>query len=96
MQTRLITLLLLSTTGYAAAIAPPTPAPLANKYAPILYEHLPAKEKARCDKYVQELTLIEKRKAMGTKPWDIEKMAVRQKQIDTDYDKYCLGLRKEF
>ena len=74
-----------------AMAAQPT---LPDKYSPILYEHLPGKEKARCEKYVNELVLIEKRKKMGAKPWDLEKMAAKQAKIEADYDKYCLRLQK--
>ncbi|MGQ5524605.1 hypothetical protein ACUHMQ_15280 [Chitinimonas sp. PSY-7] len=87
MPSRLILLALLSSTVLAA---------LPDKYSPILYEHLEGKERTRCDKYVDELKIIEKRKAGGrVKPWDRDKMDAKEKQIEKNYDKYCLRLQQQ-
>ncbi|QNM97839.1 hypothetical protein [Chitinimonas koreensis] len=80
-----------------AAKPKPTPEPitLPDKYSPIFYEHLTGPEKTRCEKYVDELMLMEKRQRMGaTKPWDLEKMKAKRQRIDADYDKYCLRMIK--
>lgn len=68
-------------------------AELPEKYSAVYYEQLQGKEKARCDKYVTELKVMDKRKSMGrVQPWDLEKMKVKQQKIEKDYDKYCLRL----
>ncbi|GAB3248184.1 hypothetical protein [Chitinimonas naiadis] len=94
---RLILLSVLSVAVSAASKPAPKPEPiiLPDKYTPIFYEHLQGKERERCEKYVEELTIMEKRKRMGmVQPWDKEKMEKKQLKIADDYDKYCLRLQK--
>ncbi|HEY9100598.1 hypothetical protein [Chitinimonas sp.] len=97
MYGRLILLCLLPLTVLAASKPAPKEEPivLPDKYAPIFYEHLQGKEKERCEKYVGELTMMEKRKRMGmVQNWDKEKMEKKQQKIAEDYDRYCLRLQK--
>ena len=72
-----------------AASAPAT-VDLAEKYTPEHYANLKPFERDRCDRFVNELRLMQKRKQMGARPGDADKMKERSEQIDKDYDKYCL------
>ncbi|MBV8467269.1 MAG: hypothetical protein JO218_15110 [Burkholderiales bacterium] len=64
---------------------------LPDKYAADKYADLQPFERGRCDGYVKELTLIEKRKHLGMRAGDAEAMAKRTAQIDKLYDRYCLN-----
>jgi hypothetical protein len=65
---------------------------LPDKYTPIFWEHLKGFERARCQRYVDELMRMEQRKRLGVRPWELDKMQARATKIDKDYDRYCLKL----
>ncbi|GHD69996.1 hypothetical protein [Jeongeupia chitinilytica] len=88
------------TAGYAAGLlllsipalctAAPTPAPTA---APAYYKADPARlaqlEAQRCSNLNKESALIQRRMAGFNRPYDLDKLKQRQKQVDADYARYC-------
>ncbi|MBM3117842.1 hypothetical protein [Jeongeupia naejangsanensis] len=74
----------------ALCMAAPTPAPTA---APAYYKPDPAKlaqlEAQRCANLNKESTLIQRRMAGFNRPYDLDKLKQRQKQVDADYARYC-------
>ncbi|MBV1776406.1 hypothetical protein KSF73_11860 [Burkholderiaceae bacterium DAT-1] len=71
------------------------PVTLPDKYTPIMIEHLQPFERARCEKMINELKLMETRKRMGVRAWELDKMQARAKAIETNYDRYCLKWKPE-
>lgn len=83
----------LALTAAAQAAKPPAPKPLEipTKFEAINYETLVEYERKRCDGFVEEYRIIEKRKQLGGgRQWEVDKMLAKQKKIDGDYDRYCL------
>jgi hypothetical protein len=78
--------------GSTLAATRGTPIALPDKYSAEKYADLKPYERQRCDRLVNELKLIEKRRQLGaihsaTKT-DMDK---RREQIDADYDRFCLN-----
>jgi hypothetical protein len=95
MPTRVV-ILLVSTVAAMATLAAPahkaeSPIALPEKYSSDKYADLQPGERSRCDGYVKELTLMEKRKRLGLHAGEAEAMQKRTTQIDTLYDRYCLN-----
>jgi hypothetical protein len=81
---------LLSTTVLGASRAAPVSLP--EKYTAEHYARLQPYERERCDRFVNQLYLIAKRKQLGgLHSNDKGDMAKRAEQIDKDYEKYCLA-----
>jgi hypothetical protein len=79
-----------------AALAAPArkaepPITLPDKYSADKYADLQPGERTRCDGYISELTLMEKRRRLGLHAGEAEAMQKRATQIDTLYDRYCLN-----
>jgi len=93
MSSRLAFLLLIAATLAQAAPARKAEPPIAlpDKYAADKYADLQPFERSRCDGYVNELTLMEKRKRLGVRAGDAAAMEKRTAQIDKLYDRYCLN-----
>ncbi|AOY00171.1 hypothetical protein BJP62_06760 [Jeongeupia sp. USM3] len=74
----------------ALCVAAPTPAPTA---APAYYKPDPARlaqlEARRCTRLGKESALIQQRMAGFNRPYDLDKLRQRQKQVDADYARYC-------
>jgi hypothetical protein len=67
------------------------PVTLPDKYAADKYADLQPFERSRCDGYVSELTLMEKRKRLGLHAGEAQAMEKRAAQIDKLYDRYCVN-----
>jgi hypothetical protein len=78
--------------GAVAKHVAEAPIVLPEKYAPEKYAGLKPFERERCDRYLSELTLMEKRKRLGLNPGEAAKMRDRSAKIDQNYDRYCLKL----
>lgn len=87
---RVMMWMLVATAVLAGTAKPAAPAELPDKYAADRYASLKPFERDRCDRYVGELRLMAKRKQLGGRPGDTEKMKARAEQLDKDYTKYCL------
>jgi hypothetical protein len=65
---------------------------LPEKYAAEHYARLQPYERQRCERYVNQLYLIEARKQLGAlHNSDRSDMAKRAEQLSKDYDTFCLA-----
>lgn len=71
-----------------------TPAAVAENYA---YD--PAKnrelQKRHCQKFLDQIALINKREQIGFKPWEKEKMDAKRATLNKQFDSECALVRDE-